>query len=268
MSHLNASLPVRSVAFGGAFFGWPYYAGVAAYLQAHAGLQIDRIYGTSSGAVVAAMLACGLDLTEGLEMGLRADLLANGGRRTPFFRPQGFLVPHLAALDQALPEDAHLRASGRLFVTVRRVRTWERFTVSEFPTRAALLDALVSAVAVPGLTVRLMHRSPHLGAVIDGGPGVPDDDRPGVPTVRIGVHPGRGYHISPPAKLGWRLLLTVASEEQRRAMFERGYADAAAYFGGSSPARGAALDEIAAVDGAGPDGRGRGAEHAAEVVEV
>ena len=58
------------------------------------------------------------------------------------------------------------------------------------------------------------------------------------------------------------------TEEQRRAMFERGYADAAGYFGAGSAASGAALDEIAAVDGSGPDGGGRRAEHAAKVMEV
>lgn len=233
----SAAPAACSVAFGGAFFGWPYYAGVAAYLQSRAGPRgermLDRIYGTSSGAAVAALLACGIDLAaEGLEIGLRADLRGLGGRRTPFFRPREFFAPHLAELDRALPADAHERATGRLFITVRRVRTWERIIVSEFPTRAALLDALVGAVAVPGLTVRLVHRSPRLGAVIDGGPGVPDDDRPGVRTVRVGVHPGRGYHIAPPARLGWRLLMNVAADAERRAVFERGRADAAWYFGG------------------------------------
>ncbi len=220
-----------SVAFGGAFFGWPYYAGVAAYLQAQTDGQLCRIYGTSAGAIVAAMLACGVDAaTDGLELGLRADLLGAGGRRTPFFRPQDFREPHLEALDRALPPDAHARASGRLFITLRRVRTWQRFVVSDFPTRDALLDALLGAIAVPGLSVPLVHRSPRFGAVIDGGPGVPDDDRADVATVRIGVHPQRGYHIAPRTAFGWRMLLTVAEDARRRAMFELGWADAARYF--------------------------------------
>jgi hypothetical protein len=223
--------PACSVAFGGAFFGWPYHAGVAAYLQAHGGGTLHRIYGTSSGAIVAAMLACGIDVaSDGLELGLRADLLGARGRRTPFLRPQEFFAPHLAVLERALPRDAHERATGRLFITLRRVRTWRRIVVSEFPTRDALVDALVGAVAVPGLTVPLVHRSPRFGAVIDGGPGVPDDDRAGVATLRIGAHPERGYHIAPLGRLGWRLLLTVAADERRREMFELGRADAARYF--------------------------------------
>lgn len=213
-------------------FGWPYYAGVAAYLEAHGRPGIGRIYGTSSGAIVAAMLACGVDVETGLQLGLRADLLGIGKRRTPFLRPQEFLSHHIEALERALPGDAHECANGRLFITLRHVRTWRRFVVSEFPSRAALLDVLLGAIALPGLTVPLFHRSARFGAVIDGGPGVPDDDRAGVATVRIGVHPERGYHIAPLVPFGWRLLLTVAAEAQRREMFERGRADAVRYFEG------------------------------------
>jgi hypothetical protein len=219
-----------SISFAGAVFGWPYHAGVAAYLQEE-GRRPHRIYGTSSGAVVATMLACGIDLaTVGLELGLRADSMGSRGRRTPFLHPREFLSAHVDELDRALPRDAHARATGRLYITLRHVRTWRRMIISEFPTRSTLLDALMGAVALPGLTVPLVHRSPRFGAVIDGGPGVPDDDRAGVPTVRVGVHPRRGYHIAPRTHLGWRTLLTITSDERRRAMFELGRTDAARYF--------------------------------------
>ena len=222
--------PELSIAFDGAFFGWPYYAGVAAHLQAR-DLRISRIYGTSSGAVIAAMLACGIDLaTEGLELGLRADLDGLGGARSPFLRPRAFFAPHVTEMERALPADAHVRATGRLFVTLRRVRGMRRLVVSEYPTRAALLDALAGAVAVPGLTVPLVHTSPRFGAVIDGGPGVPSDDRAEVTTVRVGVHPRPTYDLAPSTRLAWRLLLTVAPDALRRELFERGRADAARHF--------------------------------------
>ncbi|MBA3538307.1 MAG: hypothetical protein H0T79_01640 [Deltaproteobacteria bacterium] len=222
----------RSIAFAGAVFGWPYYAGVAAYLQADtARCPIARLYGTSSGAVVATMLACGIDLaTEGLELGLRADAAGLAGRRTSFLRARRFLEPHLHEMDRALPSDAHERASGRLFITVRQVRGWRRLVISEFPTRDALLDTLAGAVAVPGLTVPLVHVSPRLGAVVDGGPAVDSDDRAEVSTVRVGIRPGAGYHIAPAAPFAWRMLLTIAPPARRREMFERGRADAARYF--------------------------------------
>jgi hypothetical protein len=220
-----------SVAFGGAFFAWPYHAGVAAYLQARGKPGPNaRIYGTSSGAVVATMLACGIDVaTAGLALGLRADRDGLGGRRTPFLRPSAFLAPHIAEMDRALPADAHERAHGRLFITVRRLPAMRQIAVGEYATREELLDVLAAAVAVPGLTVPLFHRSARLGPCLDGGPGVPDDDRPGATTVRVGVF-SRDYHIRPRQRLATELVLGVPDDAKRRALFAQGERDAAAYF--------------------------------------
>lgn len=224
-----------SVAFGGAFFAWPYHAGVAAYLQTQ-GLLLEgaRIYGTSSGAVVATMLACGIDCaTAGLDLGLRADRSGLGTRRTPFLRPRAFLAPHIDEMDRALPPDAHLRAHGRLFITLRRLPSLRQLAVGHYATRAELLDVLAAAVAVPGLTVPLFHRSPRFGPCLDGGPGVPDDDRTGVRTVRVGVFAGN-YHIRPRVRLASRLVLGVPADQDRRALFDEGQRDAAAYFRGGA----------------------------------
>lgn len=224
---------MRSLALGGAFFAWPYHAGVAAYVQASAALPADaRIYGTSSGAVVATMLACGIPCaTDGLELGLRADRDGLAGRRTPFFRPRAFLAPHLIEMDRALPADAHERAHGRLFITLRRLPRLRQQAVGEFPTRAALLDTLAAAVAVPGLTVPLVHRSPRFGACLDGGPGVPDDDRPGATTTRVGVFRGGAYDLRPSRPLARDVIFGVPSDARRRELFALGYRDAAAHWG-------------------------------------
>ncbi len=230
-SSTPSEVSATSFAFGGAFFAWPYHAGVAAYLQTQ-GEPRDgaRIYGTSSGAVVATMLACGIDVaTAGLALGLRADRDGLGGRRTPFGRPTAFLAPHIAEMDRALPVDAHERANGRLFITVRRLPAMRQIVVGTYSTRAELLDVLAAAVAVPGLTVPLFHRSERLGPCLDGGPGVPDDDRANVATVRIGVF-SRGYHIRPKERLASTLVLGVPHDDARRALFGQGERDAAAFF--------------------------------------
>ena len=227
---------MRSLALGGAFFAWPYHAGVAAYVQATNVLgATGRIYGTSSGAVVATMLACDVALaTDGLELGLRADRRGLDGRRTPFFRPRSFLAPHMLEMDRALPADAHVRATGRLFITIRRLPALRQVAIGEFPTRAALLDVLAAAVAVPGLTVPFVHRSPAYGACLDGGPGVPDDDRPGYATTRVGIFQRSGYHVRPSVPLARDLVFGVPDDARRREMFALGYRDAAAHFGGLS----------------------------------
>ena len=217
---------------GGAFFAWPYHAGVAAYLQTNDTLDAgSRIYGTSSGAVVATMLACGIECaTAGLELGLRADRDGLGGRRTPFFRPRAFLAPHIDEMDRALPEDAHVRATGRLFITLRRLPRMRQQAVGDYQNRAELLDVLAAAVAVPGLTVPIVHRSPRFGMCLDGGPGVPDDDRPGVITTRIGVFQRGGYDLKPSQPIAASLIFGVPDDRTRRTMFELGFSDAQRHF--------------------------------------
>ncbi|MBL0213492.1 MAG: hypothetical protein IPQ07_06405 [Myxococcales bacterium] len=226
---------MSSVAFGGAFFAWPYHAGVAAYLQERDAVPATaRVIGTSSGAVVATMLACGIDIAgAGLALGLRADRDGLGGRATPFLRPRAFLAPHIDEMDRALPADAHVRATHRLVITLRRVPSLRQFQVSEYRTRADLLDALAGAVAVPGLTVTVFHRSARFGPCLDGGPGVPDDERPGATTLRVGVFQRGRYHIRPRPALARELLFGVPSDADRRALFERGRADAARHHGGA-----------------------------------
>jgi hypothetical protein len=223
---------MTSLAFGGGFFGWVYAAGVASYVQRERPLANHaRIYGTSSGAVVATMLACGIDIaTDGMALGLRADRDGLGGRRTPFFRPTAFLRPHIDEMDRALPADAHVRAHGRLFITLRRAPLFRQRAVSDFPTREALLDVLGAAVAVPGLTVPLFHKSPQHGICLDGGPGVPDDDRPGITTTRVGVFQTAGYHVRPSRPIPPDALFSVPPDERRRELFELGYADARRHF--------------------------------------
>lgn len=224
---------MRSVAFGGAFFAWPYHAGVAAYIQANGTLGVDsRIYGTSSGAVVATMLACDIPCaTVGLELGLRADRDGLGGRRTPFFHPTAFLAPHTDEMDRALPADAHERATDRLFITLRRFPRLRQQAVGEFPSRAALLDVLAAAVAVPGLTVPIYHRSPRFGACLDGGPGVPDDDRRGATTTRVGVFQRGNYDLRPSRPITNALIFGMPDDTARRTMFTLGLADAERHFG-------------------------------------
>lgn len=221
-----------SISFSGAFFAWPYHAGVAAFIQDRGGLAPDaRIYGTSSGAVVATMLACGMDITQrGLPQGMRADRDGMGGKRLPFLQPRAFLAPHITMMDDHLPPDAHERAHGRLFITLRRLPTLRQAAISDFPSRAALFDVLAASIAVPGLTVPLYHRSPRYGACLDGGPGVPDDDRPGRETIRVGVLARGRYHIRPSVAIGASLVLGLPDDAVRQRMFEQGRRDAAAFF--------------------------------------
>jgi hypothetical protein len=236
---MGARLSV-SIAFNGAFFAWPYQAGVAAYVQDRGLLdERSRIYGTSSGAVVALMLACGVDIANvGLPAGLDANARAKGDRMTPFLRPAAVIPTYFAIFGPTLPDDAHVRATGRLFVSVTQIPRLRRRLVSEYPHKQALLDTLGASIAIPGVTVKLAHKLERYGWCLDGGPEVPDDDRPGVDTIRVGVGPrlprGRFDHIMPSRPVGWAQRFLIRPEPERRTLFHLGYADARSYFGGAA----------------------------------
>ena len=224
-----------SIAFNGAFFAWPYQAGVAAFVQDRGLLDgASRIYGTSSGAVVAVMLACGVDIARiGLDAGMEANARAMGDRRHPFFRPTQVLPTYFSIFGAALPTDAHVRASNRLFVRVTRLAKLQRILVSRFSSTQNLLDTLGASIAIPGVTVTFAHRLEPHGWCVDGGPEVPDDDRPGIDTVRVGVGPRiprtKPDHITPSRPIGFAQRFTILPHAKRRELFHLGYADARGY---------------------------------------
>lgn len=177
------------------------------------------------------MLACGVDIEcVGLAAGLEANLRAAGGRRNPLFRPANVIATYFKIFGDALPADAHLRASGRLFVRVTHLRSLQRVLISQFATRQALLDALGASIAIPGITVTFAHKVEALGWCVDGGPDVPEDDRPGVHTIRVGVGPRipgvTPDHITPSRRVGVDQRLMLLPIERRRELFDLGFADA------------------------------------------
>lgn len=225
-----------SIAFNGAFFAWPYQAGVAAYVQDRGLLDANsRIYGTSSGAVVAVMLACGIDVANvGMPAGLVANERAKGDRRHPFFNPAPVIPTYFAIFGPTLPTDAHERATDRLFVKITQLSRLRRRIVSRYATKQAVLDTLGASIAIPGVTVSFAHHLAPFGWCIDGGPEIANDDRPGVQTIRVGVGPrlprSLPDDIAPSTPIGARHRFLIPPEAERRRLFTAGYADARRYF--------------------------------------
>ena len=216
-----------SIAFSGAMFAWPYQAGVAAYVQDHDLLDDhSRIYGTSSGSAVAMMLAMGLDIAR-----VAFPLALDANARAGWFRPSSVIPTYIAAFAPILPVDAALRATGRLFVAITKLPLFRRTHVCEYTTGADVLDALAGSMALPGITVRVAHRSERHGWCIDGGPVANRDDRPGARTIRVGVGPLPGDDIMPSRRIGLRERSQFASRADREAMFQLGYADARSHLG-------------------------------------
>jgi hypothetical protein len=129
-----------SFSAGGLLF--PYYIGVVGELRAAGALTpgLSRLGGASAGALIAACTSAGLSEAALLDATLRlcADCRANGTR----FRLRGVLEPFLQAL---LPEDAHVRCSGRAHVAVTQLLPVAGGALlAEYASKAALIDALLT----------------------------------------------------------------------------------------------------------------------------
>jgi hypothetical protein len=233
-----------SFSFAGAAYGWPYYCGVAAFVQRHRLLSEGaRLYACSAGNVAGLYLAADVDAAnEGFEMCAAANESHMHPRFGPWFRPAHARRAFFEVFAPVLPSDAHVRASGRLHVLVTQViPLLRRRVVSHFGSRDALVATVAASMAIPGHGVRFAFRHPateDLGWCLDGGllGSLADDDRPGWRTVRVSVLPLgnvpglRRVDIAPSPGLGWRQMLTIESRAARRELYTRGYDDTGAYF--------------------------------------
>uniref|UniRef100_U3JKI6 PNPLA domain-containing protein n=1 Tax=Ficedula albicollis TaxID=59894 RepID=U3JKI6_FICAL len=151
-----------SLLFRGVSFSIPYEVGVVAALQ---NLSPDilksasRIYGSSSGSIVATTGLCGCDMGKGcrfffyiyiyillMEYGVahvKTSLLGlvPGGRMIRLLR---------RLLNKFLPPNAHELVSGKLHIILTRLHDWRSVTVSEFASREELIQVGAATAAPSG----------------------------------------------------------------------------------------------------------------------
>mmetsp|Transcript_4515 Transcript_4515/g.7640 ORF Transcript_4515/g.7640 Transcript_4515/m.7640 type:complete len:271 (+) Transcript_4515:3-815(+) len=129
---------------GGLLF--PYYIGVASGLQGAGVLTPDTpLAGASAGCLIAACVSAGLSEEVLMEATLR---LADDCRRTGTYKNLG---PHLGAtLRRVLPVDAHLTATGRVYVAVTRLEPqWQGQLLDSYDSREDLIMALLTSCHIP-----------------------------------------------------------------------------------------------------------------------
>ena len=135
----------------------------------HASVDVGRVYATSSGALVGAILLCEVDVA----LCLRA-LRAMRDRRW-------VAVAMHEALMALLPPDAHVTCSGRLHVRTTRLGVMPTTVCTQhYATRADLLDVLYAATVIPLVT------APVLGHVMRDGTRHVDGLMPPMPERRKG----------------------------------------------------------------------------------
>ena len=134
---------IMNISFAGCGFRGVYHIGVIACLQRHGKGFMKNILGyggASAGSLVAALLATSTPLEHGLkfttELAIKVRRYFLGA-----LNPSFDLMHHLdEGLRAFLPEDAHERANGKLYVSVSRFPKGDNSIVSQFDSREDLIQ--------------------------------------------------------------------------------------------------------------------------------
>ncbi|KAL0103302.1 hypothetical protein PUN28_017528 [Cardiocondyla obscurior] len=139
-----------NLSFAGCGFLGIYHVGVAVCFKKYAPhLLLNKISGASAGAIAACCLLCDLPLGEMTSNVLRVAGEARQrtlGPFSPSFNVQEIL---LDSLRKFLPDDAHIRVSGKLHISLTRVYDGKNVIVSQFNSKEDLLQALLATSFVP-----------------------------------------------------------------------------------------------------------------------
>ena len=140
-----------NLSFAGCGFLGVYHLGVAACLTTHAPnffKNITAFAGASAGSLIAAVLATDTSLDK---CGNYIVEMTDQARKHPLgpFNPQFDLVKTLEkGLNLHLPDDAHRLASGRLFVSVTKVKERKNVIISHYSSREELIKVYYNCVVI------------------------------------------------------------------------------------------------------------------------
>jgi predicted acylesterase/phospholipase RssA len=206
---------------GGIYFWW--YAGVMTQLRED-GVDLSRLHhvGCSAGAIAAVLAASGVDFDRAWNVAL-AHLERNGALQNGAKACTGIWGDILRDfLDELLPSDAHRKLTESVTVVVSCVgypSVFWREGVSEFPTRDALLDAVLASAHVPLLlNGNFFAEGPSGQKLLDGSIGLD--------STLVAFAPGRSVVMDARQALPVGHVLTVPTLEDLKALVEDGRAHA------------------------------------------
>lgn len=154
---------VDIVVSGGGLRGY-YVTGAAAVLATAHHLRPVRYAGASAGAWCATFMACGLDTAEWVATFARTQRHLEDGMK--------ILDAYRCFATDILPDDAHVRCSGRVFISVS-VLGWtglRNVIVSEFDSREDLIEACIASSNIPFITSNGLGARFRGNITFDGGP--------------------------------------------------------------------------------------------------
>lgn len=140
----------NSLSFSGCGFLGIYHVGVASCIKEYAPhLYENKIIGASAGALVSSALLSGCCLGECTTFVLKLSMDARSRTLGPL-SPRFALVSNLRkALEIFLPDDAHTRVSGKLYISLTRVSDNKNVLASDFRSKEDLIDCLICSSFVP-----------------------------------------------------------------------------------------------------------------------
>jgi hypothetical protein len=165
-SHVRSFRPSISVSGGGQL--WPYGVGVGHYLHTHYDLHSVRLFSSSCGCFATVPLAlnespiewCKRDWSKCLE-----HFSARGWLGCMFDSKQFYYD----LWNNYLPEDAHVRCSGRLYISITQLFPYpHNRIVSHYPTREDLIQTILASMCLPLIFLRSIVWTRD-GWAVDGG---------------------------------------------------------------------------------------------------
>jgi len=155
-----------SISFAGGGMLWPYYLGVAHHVFETYDASKIKVLASSCGCFGAIPLVMGEDPY----IWCRSDwpsCIAHFESRSlgTFFDSLDF---YYNLWDQYLPPDAHIRATGRLHLSITLFPSFRNCVVTQFSTRQELINCIVASICLPIIFMRSFPRT-QFGLSVDGG---------------------------------------------------------------------------------------------------
>ncbi|CAG9766070.1 unnamed protein product [Ceutorhynchus assimilis] len=139
-----------NLSFAGCGFLGIYHVGVACCFRKYAPhMLLNKISGASAGAIAACCLLLDLPLGETTSDILRVAIEARKRSLGPFNPSFNIHQLLLEGLEKFLPDDAHIRVSGKLHISLTRVCDGRNVIVSQFDSREELIQALLASAFIP-----------------------------------------------------------------------------------------------------------------------
>uniref|UniRef100_A0A6G1SIN1 triacylglycerol lipase n=1 Tax=Aceria tosichella TaxID=561515 RepID=A0A6G1SIN1_9ACAR len=150
-SKSNKDFNEVNLSFCGCGFLGIYHVGVASCFHEYAPqLSMHKISGSSAGALVAMSHICGnLQLAYCTTDFLAVAIEARSHTLGPFHPSFDIQASVREALERGLPEDAYLKANGKLHVSLTRVEDGENVIISEFKSNEDLIQVLLCSCFIP-----------------------------------------------------------------------------------------------------------------------